>query len=82
MGILGFAMLKLNIPTAPFLIGFILGPMLEDSFRQSLLISRGSYAIFFSTPICWFFWVLTVIIIGMSFWTYSKSKESALLKIK
>jgi putative tricarboxylic transport membrane protein len=82
MGILGFAMLKLNIPTAPFLIGFILGPMLEDSFRQSLLISRGSYAIFFSTPICWFFWVLTVIIIGRSFWTYSKSKESALLKIK
>lgn len=82
MGILGFAMLKLNIPTAPFLIGFILGPMLEDSFRQSLLISRGSYAIFFSTPICWFFWVLTVIIIGMSFWTYSKSKESVLLKIK
>jgi len=82
MGILGFAMLKLNIPTAPFLIGFILGPMLEDSFRQSLLISRGSYAIFFSTPICWFFWVLTVIFIGMSFWTYSKSKESALLKIK
>ena len=82
MGILGFVMLKLNIPTAPFLIGFILGPMLEDSFRQSLLISRGSYAIFFSTPICWFFWVLTVIIIGMSFWTYSKSKESALLKIK
>ena len=82
MGILGFAMLKLNIPTAPFLIGFILGPMLEDSFRQSLLISRGSYAIFFSTPICWFFWVLTVIIIGMSFWTYSKSKESAFLKIK
>ena len=82
MGILGFAMLKLNIPTAPFLIGFILGPMLEDSFRQSLLISRGSYAIFFSTPICWFFWVLTVIIIVRSFWTYSKSKESALLKIK
>lgn len=82
MGILGFVMLKLNIPTAPFLIGFILGPMLEDSFRQSLLISRGSYAIFFSTPICWFFWVLTVIIIVRSFWTYSKSKESALLKIK
>jgi putative tricarboxylic transport membrane protein len=82
MGILGFAMLKLSIPTAPFLIGFILGPILEDSFRQSLLISRGSYAIFFSTPICWFFWILTVVIIGMTFWTYSKSKQAAFLTTK
>ena len=80
MGLLGFGMLKLNIPTAPFLIAFILGPMLEDSFRQSLLISRGSYSIFFSTPICWFFWILTVIIISMAAWAYAKSKGTTFLK--
>ena len=61
MGLLGFAMLKLQIPAAPFLIAFILGPMLEDNFRQSLLMSRGSWAIFFSSPICWLFWGLTVV---------------------
>lgn len=59
MGALGFSMLKLSIPVAPFLIAFILGPLLEDNFRQSLLISRGSYGIFFSSGICWFFWGLT-----------------------
>ena len=48
MGLLGFSMLKLQIPAAPFLIAFILGPMLEDNFRQSLLMSRGSWTIFFS----------------------------------
>jgi putative tricarboxylic transport membrane protein len=47
MGLFGFMMLKLKIPAAPFLIAFILGPMLEDNFRQSLLMSRGSWTIFF-----------------------------------
>ena len=36
MGALGYIMLKLSIPAAPFLIAFILGPLLEDNFRQSL----------------------------------------------
>ena len=61
MGLLGFSMLKLQIPAAPFLIAFILGPMLEDNFRQSLLMSRGSWTIFFSSPICWLFWGLTIL---------------------
>ena len=61
MGLLGFVMLKLQIPAAPFLIAFILGPMLDDNFRQSLLMSRGSWTIFFSSPICWLFWGLTVL---------------------
>ncbi len=63
MGAVGFAMLKMGIPAAPFLIAFILGPMLEDNFRQSLLISKGDYRIFFKSSICWFFWGLTALTI-------------------
>ncbi len=63
MGLVGFMMLRLEIPAAPFLIAFILGPMLEDNFRQSLLMSRGSWTIFFSSPICWIFWGFTVLAI-------------------
>jgi len=63
MGLFGFMMLKLKIPAAPFLIAFILGPMLEDNFRQSLLMSRGSWSIFFSSPIGWFFWLLIVVFV-------------------
>jgi TctA family transporter len=33
------------------MLGFILGPMLEENFRRSLLLSRGSFGIFFSRPI-------------------------------
>jgi len=72
MGALGFAMLKLSIPAAPFLIAFILGPLLEDNFRQSLLISKGSYAIFFSSGICWFFWLLTLLSIAFLIWQQLK----------
>ena len=59
MGLVGFAMLRLDIPAAPFLIAFVLGPLLEDSFRQSLLISEGDAAIFFRNTICIAFWMLT-----------------------
>ncbi len=60
-GILGFAMLRTGFPAAPFLIAFVLGPLLEDNFRQSLLLSYGSYEIFFRGVICWIFWTLTVL---------------------
>ena len=78
MGVIGFAMLKLEIPAAPFLIAFILGPMLEDNFRQALLISQGSPAIFFSSTICWFFWILTVLVVGYTSWAQIKDKSGAL----
>lgn len=61
MGIIGFIMMRNGFPTAPFLIAFVLGPLLEDNFRQSLLLSHGSFAIFFKSAICWFFWALTVL---------------------
>ena len=69
MGGVGFAMLRLNIPAAPFLIAFILGPLLEDNFRQSLLLSRGDWSIFFSSAICWVFWGLTVLVVGFTVWS-------------
>lgn len=64
MGALGFVMLKLDIPAAPFLIAFILGPLLEDNFRQSMLMSGSSPSVLFRGPITWFFWTVSLITIG------------------
>jgi putative tricarboxylic transport membrane protein len=50
-GILGYLMKKFKYEPAPFLLAFILGPMIEISLRQSLIVSRGSFMIFFSRPI-------------------------------
>jgi putative tricarboxylic transport membrane protein len=57
-------MLRIEMPAAPFLIAFILGPLLEDNFRQAMLMSRGSIDILFRSPITWVFWALTAITIG------------------
>jgi putative tricarboxylic transport membrane protein len=51
MGALGYALRKFDFETAPIVLGVVLAPMLEMSFRQSLAMSSGSYAIFVNRPI-------------------------------
>lgn len=50
-GILGYVVRKLGYSIAPLSIGFVLGPILENSLRQSLTIADGSVFEFFNTPI-------------------------------
>ncbi|MFD2044845.1 tripartite tricarboxylate transporter permease [Ornithinibacillus salinisoli] len=59
-GVIGFIMRLFSFPAPPFILAFILGGMMEQSFRQSLTISNGSYMIFIQEPIA-----LTLIIIGL-----------------
>lgn len=61
MGWVGFMMVRYDIPAAPFLIAFILGPLLEDNFRQAMLMSGSSPGILFRGPITWFFWGMTCV---------------------
>jgi len=66
MGIVGFIMMVLNIPAAPFLIAFILGPMFEDNMRRSLAISRGDLGVFFQSWISWGFFALTILFVALT----------------
>jgi putative tricarboxylic transport membrane protein len=50
-GGLGYLMRKFGYEAAPLVLAFVLGPLLEQNLRQSLLISGGSFAIFVSSPI-------------------------------
>ena len=50
-GLIGYMFLRLDMDAAPLLLGFILGPMLEENFRRALLLSRGSFTAFFTRPI-------------------------------
>jgi putative tricarboxylic transport membrane protein len=50
-GILGYIMRKGNWPIAPLILGFILGPLLEQALRNSIEMSFGSVLIFFERPI-------------------------------
>jgi TctA family transporter len=50
-GLLGYMMMRLDLDAAPLMLGFILGPMLEENFRRSLLLSRGDFGTFVTRPI-------------------------------
>jgi putative tricarboxylic transport membrane protein len=50
-GVLGYLMRKFDYDPAPLCLAFILGPMMEVSMRQALLLSQGSFMIFFDRPI-------------------------------
>jgi putative tricarboxylic transport membrane protein len=50
-GLVGFLLHKLRCEPAPLLLGFILGPLLEENLRRSLLLSKGDFSIFVSRPI-------------------------------
>lgn len=61
MGVVGYLMMIFRFPAPPFLIAFILGPLLEDNFRQSMILSEGGLGILFRSGICWVFWMLTLL---------------------
>jgi putative tricarboxylic transport membrane protein len=50
-GLMGYLMLRLELDPSPLMLGFILGPMLEENFRRALLLSRGSFTTFLARPI-------------------------------
>ncbi len=45
-GVIGYTFIKLGMEPAPLLLGFILGPMMEENLRRALLLSRGDWSIF------------------------------------
>ena len=50
-GVLGYIFNKLECETPPLLLGFVLGPMMEENFRRTLLLSRGDFTVFFTIPL-------------------------------
>jgi putative tricarboxylic transport membrane protein len=50
-GVVGFALSRLDIPTAPFVIGLVLAPLFETSLRSALMASDGSFLPFVTRPI-------------------------------
>lgn len=67
-GILGYLMRIFVFPAAPFILAFILGGMMENSLRQSLTISGGSWNIFLTSPLAMSLIVLTILAVIVPVW--------------
>lgn len=75
-GFLGYLMVKFGFPIAPMLIGFILGPLVEVSLRQSMILSDNSISIFFTHPVAAAFIVLTMIVVVSVGWQRYKELKN------
>jgi putative tricarboxylic transport membrane protein len=62
-GLVGYAMRKLDYPSAPLILGFVLGDSMERALRQSLMMSQGDLSILVSRPISATMLFLTVLIL-------------------
>jgi putative tricarboxylic transport membrane protein len=50
-GLIGYALVKLRCEPAPLLLGFVLGPLLEENLRRAMILSRGDVSTFVTRPI-------------------------------
>ena len=74
-GVVGFLMKKFQFEPAPLVLALVLGPMLEDNLRQSLLISGGSFTPFFTRPLSAFFFIVSLAILLVpvfKFWSSTR----------
>jgi TctA family transporter len=62
-GLVGYVFARLDCEPAPLLLGFVLGPMMEENFRRTLLMSRGDFSVFVSRPISATLLVVAVVLI-------------------
>jgi len=64
-GIIGAIFLMLDFPVSPIVLGFVLGPMLEENFRRAMLLSRGDLMVFLQRPIsAWFIGACSLLILA------------------
>jgi len=69
-GIIGYLFKKFDYEGAPLTLAFVLGPMVELNLRQSLLLSKGSFLIFFTRPISAIVITITIILFITPFISY------------
>ncbi|MGE8546544.1 tripartite tricarboxylate transporter permease [Alcaligenes sp. Marseille-Q7550] len=76
-GIVGYLFMRLEFEPAPLLLGFVLGPMVEENFRRALLLSRGDMAVFIERPIsAGFMLASALLILGLLYSTLAKKRRA------
>ena len=81
-GVVGWIMRKFGYEGAPLILAYVLGPMLENALRQSLLISQGSFLIFFTRPISAIALGLAFLLLFSNLFPYFKKRRQAYEEFK
>jgi putative tricarboxylic transport membrane protein len=80
-GIIGYLFNKLKCEAPPLLLGFVLGPMMEENFRRALLLSRGDFTVFFTRPLSASLLFVALILVALvSVPAFKKTREEAFVE--
>ena len=71
-GVLGYFLIRMGCEPAPLLLGFVLGPLLEENLRRALIISRGDPSVFLTRPIS-----LALLVLAAAASSWQRSPRSA-----
>ncbi|OGA37212.1 MAG: hypothetical protein A3G24_00330 [Betaproteobacteria bacterium RIFCSPLOWO2_12_FULL_62_13] len=77
VGVLGYILVKLECEPAPLILGYVLGPLMEEYLRRALLISRGDPSVFFTRPISLAFMIATVFVLAVMIAPAVRGKREA-----
>jgi TctA family transporter len=78
--VLGYWLEKLDCAPAPLILGLVLGPILEENLRRSLLISRGDPTVFLTRPVSLAFLILACVIVVVFTWPSLRRKEQSIIE--
>jgi TctA family transporter len=67
-GVLGYILIALGFQPAPILLGFVLGPRLEENFRRAMILSRGDLGTFIAEPISAALLLACCVMLGLQLW--------------
>lgn len=77
-GVIGAVLIFLEFSVAPILLGFVLGPMMEENFRRALLLSRGDMLVFLQRPISGTFMALSALLLIAVTWSSLRARRRGL----
>ncbi|MDR1931674.1 MAG: tripartite tricarboxylate transporter permease [Spirochaetales bacterium] len=75
--IIGYGMQKFKYPISPFVLGYILGNLVETNLRRAFMVTRGSFVAFLERPIAAVFFIITIVFVGLMVRSRGKNKNMA-----
>jgi putative tricarboxylic transport membrane protein len=77
IGLIGYLLMRARIPITPIILGLVLGPTLEREYRTAMILSEGSYSIFYTSPTALLFFALALLVIGLQATSSLRERRSA-----
>ena len=79
-GVVGFVLMRLDCEPAPMILGFVLGPLMEENFRRAMYLSRGSPMVFVERPISALLLSMSVVLLVILVLPAVKQKREEVFK--